>query len=78
MAQQRKKKRRREPAGKKKRGVMIGMRSGFKKAARGVGVGVDGAKQAAARNKKKSSWLSTAFTILLVLAALAILYYRNR
>jgi hypothetical protein len=75
MAQQRKKKRRREPAAKKKKGVMIGMRSGFKKAARGVGVGVDGEKKPAA---KKSSWLSTAFTILLVLAALAILYYRNR
>ena len=76
MARERKKKRRREPAEKKKRGVMIGMRSGFKKAARGVGVGVDG--KPAASEKKKSSWLSTAFTILLVLAAIAILYYRNR
>jgi hypothetical protein len=75
MAQQRKKKKRREPAGKKKRGVMIGMRSGFKKAARGVGVGVD---KDAVVEKKKSSFLSTAFTILLVIAALAILYYRNR
>jgi len=51
------------------------MRSGFKKAARGVGVGVD---KDAVVEKKKSSWLSTAFTILLVIAALAILYYRNR
>ncbi|HEY8145600.1 MAG TPA: hypothetical protein VIG06_23125 [Kofleriaceae bacterium] len=76
MAQQRKKKRRREPADKKKRGLMIGMRSGFKKAARGVGVGVDG-KQAAPE-KKKTSWVSHAITILLVLAAAAILYYRNR
>ena len=75
MAQQRKKRKRREPAGKKKKGVMMGMRSGFKKAARGVGVGVD---KDAAVEKKKSSWLSTAFTILLVLAAIAILYYRNR
>jgi hypothetical protein len=75
MAQQRKKRKRREPAGKKKRGVMIGMRSGFKKAARGVGVGVE---KEAAVEKKKSSFLSTAFTILLVIAALAILYYRNR
>ncbi len=75
MAQQRKKKKRREPAGKKKKGVMIGMRSGFKKAARGVGVGVD---KDAVVEKKKSSFLSTAFTILLVIAALAILYYRNR
>jgi len=76
MAQQRKKKRRRQPAEKKKRGLMIGMRSGFKKAARGVGVGAEG--KAADAEKKKSSWLSTAFTILLVLAAIAILYYRNR
>lgn len=74
MAQQRKKKKRREPAGKKKRGVMIGMRSGFRKAARGVGVGVE--KEAV--SEKKSSWLSTAFTILLVIVAIAILYYRNR
>ncbi len=76
MAQQRKKKRRREPGAKKKRGLMIGMRSGFKKAARGVGVGVAGQK--AVPEKKKSSVLSTVFTILLVIAALAILYYRNR
>jgi len=74
MAQQRKKKKRREQS-KKKRGVMIGMRSGFKKAARGVGVGAD---KPEASVKKKSSWLSTAFTILLVLAAIAVLYYRNR
>jgi hypothetical protein len=77
MAQQRKKKRRREPAQKKKKGVMIGMRSGFKKAARGVGVGAEGEK-AAEEKKKTRSWLSTAFTILLVLAAIAVLYYRNR
>ena len=77
MAQQRKKKKRREPAGKKKRGVMIGMRSGFKKAARGVGVGVDGDKKAVVE-KKKATWVSHAITILLVLAAAAILYYRNR
>ena len=77
MAQQRKRKRRREPADKKKkRGIMIGMRSGFKKAARGVGVGAEG--KAADAEKKKSSWLSTALTILLVIAAIAILYYRNR
>lgn len=76
MAQQRKKKRRREPAAKKKRGLMIGMRSGFKKAARGVGVGVAGEK--AVPEKKKTSWVSHAITILLVLAAAAILYYRNR
>ena len=73
MAQQRKKKRRREPA-KKKGGVMIGMRSGFKKAARGVGVG----DEKKAVEKKKTSWVSHAITILLVLAAAAILYYRNR
>jgi hypothetical protein len=75
MAQQRKKKRRRDATPKKKKGVMMGMRSGFKKAARGVGVGVDKDK---APEKKKNSWLSTAFTILLVIAAIAILYYRNR
>lgn len=74
MAQQRKKKRRREPA-KKKGGVMIGMRSGFKKAARGVGVGAEGE---AAPEKKKTAWLSHAITIALILAAAAILYYRNR
>jgi Mg2+/citrate symporter len=72
MAQQRKKKRRRERS-EKKRGVMIGMRSGFKKAARGVGVGEE--KPAA---RKKSSWLNTAVTIALILAAIAILFYRNR
>ena len=41
MTQQRKKKRRRAEQPKKKGGVMIGMRRGFKKAARGVGVGAE-------------------------------------
>ena len=72
MAGQRKKKKRRVEAGqKKKAGVMIGMRSGFKKAATAVA----GSEPAA---KKKSSWVSTAITIALVLAAIAILFYRNR
>lgn len=48
---------------------MMGMRSGFKKAAGSVVGGKE--KTAASR-----SWLSTAFTVLLVVAALAFLFYR--
>jgi hypothetical protein len=72
MAQRKKRKRRVEAGQKKKAGVMIGMRSGFKKAA----TAVTGSEPAT--EKKKSSWVSTAITIALVLAALAILFYRNR
>ena len=60
-----------EAGQKKKAGVMIGMRSGFKKAASAV----TGSEPVA---EKKKSWVSTAITIALVLAAAAILYYRNR
>ncbi|HUS67833.1 MAG TPA: hypothetical protein VMZ28_25030 [Kofleriaceae bacterium] len=71
MAQRKKRKRRVEAGSKKKAGVMIGMRSGFKKAASAV----TGSEPAV---EKKKSWVSTAITIALVLAAAAILYYRNR
>lgn len=69
---QRKKRKRRVEAGSQKKGVMIGMRSGFKKAA----TAVSGSQPAA--QKKKSSWVSTAITVALVLAAIALLFYRNR
>ena len=71
MGAQRKKRKRRVEAGSKKKGVMIGMRSGFKKAATAVA----GPKRA--EEKKKSSWISTAITVALVLAVIALLFYRN-
>jgi hypothetical protein len=70
MAQRPRRKRRRSGAtARPRRGVMIGMRSGFQKAANKV-VGSE------SRSGRKSSWLSTAFTILLVIAAVAFLLYR--
>lgn len=52
-----------------KRGVMIGMRSGFQKAANKV-VGGD------EKPGKRSSWMGTAFSVLLIVAAIAFLLYR--
>jgi hypothetical protein len=49
---------------------MIGMRSGFQKAASKV-VGAGDEKPG-----KRSSWMSTAFTVVLILAAIAFLLYR--
>jgi hypothetical protein len=69
MAQRPKRRRRRSEAPRRKGGVMMGMRSGFKKAAGSV-VG-NKEKTAASR-----SWMSTAFTVLIVIAALAFLFYR--
>jgi len=74
MAQRPRRKRRRSggDASKRKRGVMIGMRRGFKKAATSV-VGA-GEKAPAARRP----WLNTAFTVLLLAAAVAFVLYRWR
>ncbi len=69
---QRPKRKRRRTGGQSrpKRGVMIGMRSGFQKAAnKVVGPGES-------QPSRRSSWLSTAFTVLLVVAAIAFLLYR--
>jgi hypothetical protein len=66
---QRTKRRRRGTAPRRKGGVMIGMRRGFKKAA----TSVVGGEQSPS---KRRSWLSTAFSVLLVIAALAFLLYR--
>ncbi|HET6610374.1 MAG TPA: hypothetical protein VFG83_00220 [Kofleriaceae bacterium] len=66
--QRKKKRRRRGMVTRKKGGVMLGMRSGFKSVANSV----SGGKSA----KGKSSWLGTALTVVLILAALALLYYR--
>ncbi|HWM86683.1 MAG TPA: hypothetical protein VNO33_12615 [Kofleriaceae bacterium] len=70
MSQRPKRRRRRsgEPP-RKKGGIMIGMRSGFKKAAGSV---VSSAEKA----PPKRSWVGTAFTVLLVIAAIAFLFYR--
>ncbi len=68
---QRPKRKRRRTGGqtRPKRGVMIGMRSGFQKAANKV-VGSD------EKPGKRSSWMSTAFSVLLIIAAIAFLLYR--
>jgi len=50
---------------------MIGMRSGFKKAA-GAVVGSE------EKTPPRRSWLNTAFTVLLLAAAVAFLFYRWR
>lgn len=73
MAQRPKRKRRRRggEAPRRKRGIMMGMRSGFKKAAGSV-VGA-GEKSEPARRP----WLNTAFTVLLLVAAVAFLLYRR-
>jgi len=73
MAQRKKRKRRRVEAGRRKGGVLTGMRSGFKKAATAVA-----GSEPAEKQKKKASWVSTAITVILVLAAIALLFYRNR
>jgi len=68
---QRPKRKRRRTGGQSrpKRGVMIGMRSGFQKAANKV---VGGESQPS----RKSSWMGTALTVLLIVAAVAFLLYR--
>lgn len=67
----RKKRRRRgAPQSRKKSGVLLGMRSGFKNVAHSV-TGVGEAEEA-----KKSSFLGTLVTILLVVAAAALLWKR--
>jgi hypothetical protein len=66
----RRKKRRTGGQTRPKRGVMIGMRSGFQKAAnKVVGAGQE-------KPGKRSSWMSTAFTVVLIAAAIAFLLYR--
>ena len=67
---QRTKRRRRGSAPRRKGGVMIGMRRGFKKAATSV---VGSSEKTASRGR---SWLGTVFSVLLVIAALAFLVYR--
>jgi len=52
---------------------MMGMRSGFKKAAGSVL-----SDKPAAGSTRSRSWLSTAFTVLLLAAAAAFLFYRWR
>jgi hypothetical protein len=75
MAQRPKRRRKRGgEAPRRKGGVMMGMRRGFKKAATSV-VGAGEAQKAPSRGR---SILSTAFTVLLVVAALAFLFYRWR
>jgi hypothetical protein len=69
MAQRPRRKRRSGAQPKRKGGVMIGMRSGFKKAANSV----VGSEQKAAR---KRSLAGTALSVLLIVAALAFLFYR--
>ena len=72
MARERpKRKRRRAAEPRRKGGLMVGMRSGFKKAAGSV---VGGERSRA----RKSSWLSTAVSIALLIAAIAFLFYRWR
>lgn len=71
MATKAKKRKRRSPAGKKKGGVMMGMRSGFKNVATSVGVG-DQPQQ----RKKKSSAIGTIITVALVLVAAFVIYQR--
>ena len=64
-----KKKKRRRGGGsqpKKKGGTLMGMRRGFKNMA----------DAATGNQKKKQTWVSTAITVALVLAALALLYRR--
>jgi hypothetical protein len=58
------------PTRRRRQGVLIGMRSGFKSVARSVGIGQE------PQPKRKRSFLSTAFTVLLVVAAGVVLYYR--
>ncbi len=72
MAKGKRKRRRGGGGGKKKSGFLIGMRSGFKNVATSVtGVGED--KPAKSRT---SQMVSTAITVILVLAAAALLYRR--
>jgi hypothetical protein len=63
-----KKRRRRQPAGKQKKGVMIGMRSGFKSLAKS-------AQQS--EETGKGGVVSALITVGLIIAAAAILYYRS-
>lgn len=71
MATKAKKRKRRSPASaKKKGGVMMGMRSGFKNVAGSVGVGE------APQRKKKSNLVGTIITVALVLVAAVVLYKR--
>lgn len=69
-AKRKKRRRRGAPSAKKKGGVLLGMRSGFKNVAHSVtGVGEE-------QPAKKSSVLGTLVTILLVAAAAALLFKR--
>jgi hypothetical protein len=73
MGSKRKKRKKRSGSsrGRRKGGVMMGMRSGFKNVAHSVtGVGEEAA------TKKKTGVVGTAITVLLVLAAAALLYQR--
>jgi hypothetical protein len=73
MAQRPKRKRRRRggDAPPRRGGVMMGMRTGFKKAANSVVGSGEKAKPA------RRPWLNTAFTVLLLVAAVAFLLYRR-
>lgn len=72
MAGGRKRAKKKKAAAKKKKaksGVMMGMRSGFKNVANSV----TGAEP---EGTKKSTWIGTVITILLVVAAAALLFQR--
>jgi len=72
MTQRTKRRRRRSRDAPRRKGLMIGMRRGFKKAATSV-VGSE-----AKPTSRGRSWMSTAFSVLLILAAIAFLLYRWR
>ena len=63
------KKRKAQNKKKSKSGVMMGMRSGFKNVANSV----TGAEP---EGSKKSTWIGTVITILLVVAAAALLFQK--
>lgn len=58
--------RERQAAGRKKGGALMGMRSGFKNVANSV------AGTSEPKKKKKSGWVGTAVTLLILAAAVAL------
>jgi hypothetical protein len=72
MAQRTKRRRRRSGETPRRKGVMMGMRRGFKKAAGSV---VGSEPKAPSRRR---AWLSNGLSVLLILAAIAFLLYRWR
>lgn len=71
MAQVKKSTKRRKPSGKRKKGVMTGMRGGFKNLADTV------AGSGEKEKSKKGSWIGTALTVLIVAAAVAYYLYQR-